>query len=58
MLPFDLSQYSVTARDDLCMELYRMTERRLAAEKAAAEKCCAESSEEAASKGGVSNDQA
>ena len=33
MLPFDLSQYSVTARDDLCMELYRMTERRLAMER-------------------------
>lgn len=27
MLPFDLSQYSVTARNDLCMALYRMTER-------------------------------
>ena len=33
MLPFDLSKYSVTARDDLCMELYRMTERRLAKER-------------------------
>lgn len=29
MLPFDLSQYSVTARNDLCMALYRMTAARL-----------------------------
>lgn len=27
MLPFDLSQYPTTVRNDLCMALYRMTER-------------------------------
>ena len=27
MLPFDLSQYPETIRNDLCMALYRMTER-------------------------------
>ena len=27
MIQIDLSQYSTTARNDLCMALYRMTER-------------------------------
>ena len=27
MLPFDLSQYSVTARNDLCMAIYQGLER-------------------------------
>ena len=30
MLPFDLSQYSVTARNDLCMTFYRELERFMA----------------------------
>lgn len=30
MLPFDLSQYSVTARNDLCMAFYRDLERVMA----------------------------
>ena len=29
-LPFDLSQYSLTARDDLCMTFYRSLERMMA----------------------------
>lgn len=30
MLPFDLSQYSVIARDDLCMTFYRSLEKVMA----------------------------
>ena len=30
MLPFDLSQYSVTARNDLCMELFKSYQRLMA----------------------------
>ena len=34
MLPFDLSQYSVTARNDLCMAIYQGLERTMATRKA------------------------
>ena len=30
MLPFDLSQYSATARNDLCMALYQSLDRMMA----------------------------
>ena len=30
MLPFDLSQYSLTARNDLCMAIYQGLERTMA----------------------------
>ena len=30
MLPFDLSQYPVTARNDLCMSMYKGLERMMA----------------------------
>lgn len=30
MLPFDLSQYSVSSRNDLCMELFRIYQRMMA----------------------------
>lgn len=54
MLPFDLSQYSVTARDDLCMELYRMTERRLALDRTKSDAVHDSSTNP---KGGVADDQ-
>ena len=47
MIQIDLTQYSTTARDDLCMALYRMTERHCQRPESAAE----------AMKGGERNDE-
>ena len=47
MIQIDLTQYSTTARNDLCMALYRMTERHCQRPESATE----------ATKGGERNDE-
>lgn len=47
MIQIDLTQYSTTARNDLCMALYRMTERHCQRPESATE----------STKGGERNDQ-